>query len=151
MALWYYNQVKSSFLKNVSFKIAYTYSWKYHISVKLNLEELLTHFYKFTILALIIKNTNNRITGAFPKNSNKHKVAFVQYFQRATQTSTGNTGEQESAHTSSQLGKVFLCKLMLRPLNRKTTLKITHTFNSYQWNNSYCLFQNQLTIDTIHV
>lgn len=95
-----------------------------HLCTKLNLEELLTRFYKFTILALIIKNTNNRITGAFPKNRGKHQVAFVQYFQRATQTSTGNTGEQDLAHASSKLGKLFLCKLMLRPLKRKTTLKI---------------------------
>lgn len=102
-----------------------------HLCVKLNLEELLTHFYKFTILALIIKNTNNRITGAFPKNSNKHQVAFVQYFQRATRTSTGNTGEQEPAHISSKMGKVFLCKLMLRPLNRRTILSISklHTLS----------------------
>lgn len=82
-----------------------------HLFIKLNLDKQLTCCLKFQILVLIIKNTNNKITGAFTKNRKKHPVSFVQYFQRATQPSSGKIRKYDFIHTKSMLGKYFHCNL----------------------------------------
>lgn len=108
-----------------------------HLCIKLNLEELLTHFYKFTILVLIIKNTNGT-TGAFPKSSNITRLLLFSIFKEQHRPLLATLVSRNQLTPAASWGK-SLCKLMLRPLHRKTTLKIAHTLNSSKWNKSYWL------------